>query len=162
MTPQKYIIIGFGIAVAILLGFLVGQRCPRESQGEPITPRVDTLVIRDTIVSYKPKLVTKRVVDSIPFPVGDTIRLRDTLWMYLEKEQVTWEDSLARVYASGIDPQVDSVIHFTQDQIITREIPVIQVKKTRWGIGVQGGVTADKDGLIPYVGVGLSYNILSW
>ena len=162
MTPQKYIIIGFGIAVAILLGFLVGQRCPRESQGEHITPRVDTLVIRDTIVSYKPKLVTKRVVDSIPFPVGDTIRLRDTLWMYLEKEQVTWEDSLARVYASGIDPQVDSVIHFTQDQIITREIPVIQVKKTRWGIGIQGGVTADKDGVIPYVGVGVSYNILSW
>ena len=162
MTPQKYIILGFGIAVAILLGFLVGQRCPRESQGEPVTIKVDTLVIRDTIVSYKPKWMTKRVVDSIPYPVGDTIRLRDTLWMYLEKEQVTWEDSLSRVYASGIDPHVDSVIHFTQDQIITKEIPVIQVKKTRWGIGFQGGVTADKDGVIPYVGVGVSYNILSW
>ena len=162
MTPQRYIILGFGIAVAILLGFLVGQRCPIESQGEPVTPRVDTLSIRDTIVSYKPKWMTRRVVDSIPYPVGDTIRLRDTLWMYLEKEQVTWEDSLSRVYASGIDPQVDSVIHFTQDQIITKEIPVIQVKKTRWGIGIQGGVTADKDGVIPYVGVGVSYNILSW
>lgn len=162
MTPQKYMILGFGVAVAILVAFLVGRRCPIESQGEPVTIKVDTLVIRDTIVSYKPKWMTRRVVDSIPYPVGDTIRLRDTLWMYLEKEQVTWEDSLARVYASGIDPQVDSVIHFTQDQIITKEIPVIQVKKTRWGIGVQGGVTADKDGVIPYVGVGVSYNILSW
>ena len=162
MTPQKYMILGFGVAVAILVAFLVGQRCPRESQGEPVTIKVDTLVIRDTIVSYKPKLVTKRVVDSIPYPVGDTIRLRDTLWMFLEKEQVTWEDSLARVYASGINPQVDSVIHFTNDQIITKEIPVIRVKKTRWGIGIQGGVAIGKDGLSPYFGVGGSYNLLSW
>ena len=162
MTPQRYILLGFGIAVAIMLGFLVGQRCPRESQGEPVTIKVDTLVIRDTIVSYKPKWTTRRVVDSIPYPVGDTIRLRDTLWMYLEKEQVTWEDSLSRVYASGIDPHVDSVVHFTQEQLIIKEIPVIKVKKTRWGIGIQGGVAADKDGVIPYVGVGVSYNILSW
>ena len=153
---------GMGIVVALLIGFLLGRRCPRIAPGETPTPKVDTLVIRDTFKVTEPKYITRRVVDSIPYPVGDTIRLRDTLWMYLEKEQVTWEDSLARVYASGIDPQVDSVIHFTQDQIITKEIPVIQVKKTRWGIGVQGGVTADKDGVIPYVGVGLSYNILSW
>ena len=162
MTPQKYILLGFGIAVAILLGFLVGQRCHMESQGEPLTPRADTLLIRDTIKVTEPKYVTKRVVDSIPYPVTDTIRLRDTLWVILERQQVTWEDSLARVYASGIYPQVDSVIHFTQEQVITKEIPVIRVKKTRWGIGVQGGVTADKDGVIPYVGLGVSYNILSW
>ena len=162
MTPQRYILLGFGIAVAILLGFLVGRRCPRESQGEPLTPKVDTLFIRDTIKVTEPKYIARRVVDSIPYPVTDTIRLRDTLWVILEKEQVTWEDSLARVYASGINPQVDSVIHFTQDKIITKEIPVIQVKKTRWGIGIQAGATADKDGVIPYVGVGVSYNILSW
>lgn len=162
MKPHEYIIIGFGIAVAILLGFLVGRRCPRGDQGESLTPKVDTLFIRDTIKVTEPKYVTRRVVDSIPYPVTDTIRLRDTLWVILERQQVTWEDSLSRVYASGIDPHVDSVIHFTRDQIITREIPVIQVEKTRWGIGIQGGVTADKDGVIPYVGVGLSYNIISW
>ena len=162
MKPGQYILMGLGIAAAVLIAFLLGQRCPRNDQGEPVAIKVDTLVIRDTIVSYKPKYITKRVVDSIPYPVGDTIRLRDTLWMYLEKEQVTWEDSLSRVYASGIDPQVDSVIHFTQEQVITKEIPVIKVKKTRWGIGIQGGVTADKDGVMPYVGVGVSWNILSW
>ena len=80
----------------------------------------------------------------------------------MEREQVRWEDSLAVVYASGIDPQVDSVIHFTRDQIIIKEIPVIKVKKSRWGLGVQAGATAGKDGVIPYVGVGVSYNILTW
>jgi hypothetical protein len=75
---------------------------------------------------------------------------------------VTWEDSLSRVYASGVNPHIDSVIHFTKDLIITKDIPVIQVKKTRWGLRVQAGVGAGKDGLTPYLGVGVSWNILSW
>ena len=162
MKPGQYILMGLGIAAAVLIAFLVGQRCPRNDQGEPLTPRVDTLLIRDTIKVTEPKYITKRVVDSIPYPVTDTIRMRDTLYVLLERQQVTWEDSLARVYASGVNPQVDSVIHFTQDLIITKEIPVIQVKKTRWGVGVQAGVGAGKDGLTPYLGVGVSYSILSW
>ena len=162
MKLRKHILIGLGIAVAIFIGFLVGRRCPRNVPGEPQTPRVDTLFIRDTIKVTEPVSLTKTVVDSVLVPVTDTIRLRDTLYVFLEREQVRWEDSLAVVYASGIDPQVDSVIHFTRDQIITKEIPVIQVKKTRWGLGVQVGATAGKDGVAPYVGVGVSYNILSW
>ena len=162
MKPGQYILMGLGIAAAVLIAFLLGQRCPRNDQGEPLTPRVDTLLIRDTIKVKEPIFLTRRVVDSIPYPVTDTIRLRDTLYLFLPREQVTWEDSLSRVYASGIDPQVDSVIHFTQEQVITKEIPVVMVKKTRWGIGIQAGATADKEGVMPYVGVGVSYNILSW
>ena len=160
MKPGTYILIGVGLAVAVLLGFLVGQRCPRNVGGETPIIKVDTLVIRDTFKVTEPKYITRRVVDSIPYPVTDTIRMRDTLYVLLERQQVTWEDSLARVYASGVNPRVDSVIHFTQDLIITKEIPVI--KKTRWGLGVQAGVGAGKGGLTPYVGLGISYNLLSW
>ena len=160
MKPGTYILIGVGLAVAVLLGFLVGQRCPRNGGGETPTTKVDTLVIRDTIKVTEPIYVTKRVVDSIPYPVTDTLRMRDTLYVFLEREQIRWEDSLALVYASGVMPQVDSVIHHTQSLIITKEIPVI--KKTRWGLGVQAGVGAGKGGLSPYVGVGVSYNLLSW
>ena len=162
MKPGKYIMMGVGIAVAVLLLFWVDRRIPRNAPGEPQTIKVDTLFIHDTIKVTEPVSVTKTVVDSVLVPVTDTIRLRDTIYVFLEREQVRWEDSLAVVYASGINPQVDSVIHFTRDQIIIKEIPVIQVKKTRWGIGVQAGATAGKDGVIPYVGVGVSYNILSW
>lgn len=160
MKPGTYILIGVGLAVAVLLGFLVGQRCPRNGGGETPTIKVDTLVIRDTFKVTEPIYVTKRVVDSIPYPVTDTLRLRDTLYVILEWEQIRWEDSLSVVYASGVMPQVDSVIHHTQSLIITKEIPVI--KKTRWGLGVQAGVGAGKGGLTPYVGVGVSYNLLSW
>ena len=120
------------------------------------------MVVRDTIKVAEPVYVTKRVVDSVAYPVTDTIRMRDTLYVLLEREQIRWEDSLAVVYASGVRPQVDSVIHFTQERIITKEIPVIQVKRTRWGIGVQAGVTGGKTGVIPYVGVGVSYNIINF
>ena len=162
MKPGTYILIGVGLAVAVLLGFLIGQRCPRNGGGETLTIKVDTLVIRDTIKVTEAIYVTKRVVDSIPYPVTDTLRLRDTLYVYLEREQIRWEDTLAVVYASGVMPQVDSVIHHTENLIITKEIPVIRVKKTRWGLGVQAGVGAGKGGLTPYVGVGLSFNLLSW
>ena len=162
MNPVRYILFGMGIVVAVLLGFQVGRRCPRNAPGEPQTPKVDTLVIHDTMTVTEPVFLTRRVIDSVLVPVTDTLLLRDTLFVILEKEQVTWEDSLARVYASGIRPQVDSVIHFTREMVITKEIPVIQVKKTRWGVGIQAGVGAGKDGLTPYLGVGVSYNLLSW
>lgn len=151
-----------GVSLATCIGFLVGHRCTGNEPGEPPATRVDTLFIRDTFKVTEPKFIYKKVVDSILYPVTDTIRVRDTLYVLLERQQVTWEDSLARVYASGIQPQVDSVIHFQEHLIITKEIPVIQVKKTRWGVGIQAGVGAGKDGLTPYLGVGVSYNLLSW
>ena len=160
MKPGTYMLIGVGLAVAVLLGFLFGQRCPRNGVGETPTPKVDTLFIRDTIKVTEAVSVTKRVVDSIPYPVTDTLMLRDTLYVFLKREQLRWEDSLSVVYASGVMPQVDSVIHHTQSLIITKEIPVI--KKTRWGLGVQAGYGISNQGLTPYVGVGISYNIISW
>ena len=158
MKPWVFI----GIVLAAMLGYLVGSRCHRNDTGEPPTPKVDTLFIRDTFKVTEPKYITRRMVDSIPYPVTDTIRVQDTLFVLLARQQVTWEDSLARVYASGVDPQVDSVLHFVQERVITRHIPIIQVRKTRWGVGIQAGATADKNGVIPYVGVGVSWNILSW
>lgn len=160
MKPGQYILMWIGIASAILISFLCGQRCSRNCPGEPQTPRVDTLFIRDTIKVTEAISVTKRVVDTILYPVIDTLWMRDTLYVYLERSQIRWEDTLAVVYASGVNPQVDSVIHFTQAQIITKEIPVI--KKNRWGLGIQAGVGAGKGGLTPYVGVGVSYNLISW
>ena len=101
-----------------------------------------------------------RVVDSIPFPVTDTIRMKDTLFLVLPREQVVWEDSLARIYASGINPQVDSVMHYRTEKVINHLIPV--KVNPKWGIGIQGGVGVGKGGLTPYVGVGVQYNILTW
>ena len=139
---------------------VAGRKTAKKGGESTIIVRVDTLVIRDTIVSYKPKYITKRVVDTAYVPVPEYIERNDTLYAVLEREQVVWEDSLARVYASGINPQVDSVFHYRTEKVINHIVPV--KVQSRWGLGVQGGVGFGKDGLTPYVGVGVSYNILSW
>jgi hypothetical protein len=162
MKGRKYILTGIGVAVAILILFLFDRKIPRNSPQEPQSVRADTLFIRDTIKVTEPVYVTRRVVDSVLVPVTDTIRLRDTLYVFLEREHIRWEDSLSVVYASGVRPEIDSVIHYAERMVIVKEIPVVRVKKTRWGVGIQAGAGATKDGLTPYVGVGVSYNILSW
>ena len=166
MKGWQYILTGVGIAVAVLIGFLIGQQHPQKSPVEPIKEKVDTLLIFDTITLTKPIFVEKIQLDSVYMPVTDTLWKHDTLFVYLEREQIQWQDSLCRVYASGINPQVDSVTHFVQETIITREISVPIKVKSRWGLGIQVGYGAGINGkqvyLTPYVGVGISYNILSW
>ena len=166
MKGWQYILTGVGIAVAVLIGFLIGQKYPQKSPVEPIKEKVDTLLIFDTITLTKPIFVEKIQLDSVYMPVTDTLWKHDTLFVYLEREQIQWQDSLCRVYASGINPQVDSVTHFVQETIVNREISVPVKVKSRWGLGIQVGYGAGVNGkqvyLTPYVGVGISYNILSW
>ena len=166
MKGWQYILTGVGIAVAVLIGFLIGQKHPQKSPVEPIKEKVDTMFIFDTITLTKPVFVEKIQLDSVYMPVTDTLWKHDTLYVYLEREQIQWQDSLCRVYASGINPQVDSVTHFVQETIVTREISVPVKVKSRWGLGIQVGYGAGVNGkqvyLTPYVGVGISYNILSW
>lgn len=158
------------IAVAVLLAiiavsYLIGRRDGINEASARVVERVDTLVVRDTITQYEPivKRITK--VERVLVPVTDTLRQTDTLYVVLDREQVMWEDSLSRVYASGIMPEIDSVQHFVTERVITREVVVPKVRRTRWGIGVQAGygVQLGKEvQMSPYVGVGISYNILSW
>ena len=166
MKGWQYILTGVGIAVAVLIGFLIGQKHPQKLPMAPIKEKEDTLLIFDTITLTKPVFVEKIQLDSVYMPVTDTLWKRDTLYVYLEREQIQWQDSLCRVYASGINPQVDSVTHFVQETIINREISVPVKVKSRWGLGIQVGYGAGINGkqvyLTPYVGVGISYNILSW
>ena len=166
MKGWQHILAGVGIAVAVLIGFLIGQKHPQKSPVEPIKEKVDTLLIFDTITLTKPVFVEKIQLDSVYMPVTDTLWKHDTLYVYLEREQIQWQDSLCRVYASGINPQVDSVTHFVQETIVNREISVPVKVKSRWGLGIQVGYGAGINGkqvyLTPYVGVGISYNILSW
>ena len=162
MKHGTYILIGVGLAVAVLLGFLVGQRCPRNGGGETPTPKVDTLVIRDTIMSYKPIYVDRVKLDSVLVPVVNSVKIHDTTFVYLEREKITWRDSLCEVYASGIMTSVDSVRHFQEDKYITIEKQIPVKVKTHWGLGVNAGYGVGKGGFTPYIGVGISYNLLTW
>lgn len=146
----------------MFIGGVVGFNIPRNGTELPIETRVDTMVIHDTITHSEPVSVVKKVIEKVLVPVVDSVSVHDTLFVYLEREQVRWEDSLSVVYASGINPQVDSVTHYITERLITIETSVPVKVKSRWGLGLVGGYGVGREGLSPYVGVGVSYNILSW
>lgn len=164
---RKILIAMIALFALVAVSYLIGRRDGQKLATERVVERVDTLVVYDTIMQYKPILEERRVIERVPYPVEveDTIWLRDTMYIYLEREQVIWQDSLSRVYASGISPQIDSVEHFVTEKIITRETIVPRIQKTRWGIGIQAGYGVYLDGQVrtaPYIGVGISYNLLRW
>lgn len=161
-TRYRISLLLVSIFLAFGIGFLCGQKHPLFSPTEPIKSKVDTLFIRDTITQIQPISVEKRVIEKQLVKVTDTLSLHDTLFVYLDREQVVWQDSLSVVYASGILPQVDSVRHFQESRIITIEKAIPQPVKTKWGLGVQAGYGIGSGGLSPWVGIGVSYNILSW
>lgn len=161
MRPGTYILMGMGIVVAILFGFLVGRRCPRNDPGEPPTPRADTLFIRDTITLERPILVKSYVYDTIR-TYFTTVR-HDTVMVDVPMERKVYqEDSVYRAVVSGWRPTLDSLTIYPKETIITITRPEVTPVRKRWGLGVQAGMGACKDGLTPYVGVGVSYNLLSW
>lgn len=169
-TIKKVAVAVAGAAVsfgfALILSYIIGRRDGFNSAVETEAEKVDTIYVRDTITQYKPILEERVVLKKVLVPVTDTLRIHDTLYVYLEREQVVWQDSLSRVYASGILPQIDSVQHYITERIVTKEVTIHVKKPCKWGIGVHGGygigLSNGKVIVSPYIGVGISYNIISW
>ena len=150
------------ILLTFYVGMLIGQKHRQKMPLEPTEIKVDTLVIRDTIMQYKPIFADKIKVDSVLIPVKDTIVIRDSVYIYMDREKITWRDSLCEVYASGIMTQVDSVKHFREYQYVTIDTAIPVKEKSHWGLGINAGYGVGQGGLTPYIGIGVSYNILSW
>ena len=141
--------------------FLVARRCNgiKEPPQEHIVVRTDTMYVRDTLTVYRPSKVTRTVKDTVRVIVKETQidTMHDTVYVYLPQESIVWQDDRCIVYAHGINPQVDSVTHFSSDAVVTR---TVTGRPKRWGIGVSAGYGMSKDGLSPYIGLGISYNII--
>lgn len=165
---KKILIAGAVIVAALALSFMAGQRHAQKRLILPQKERADTLVIYETKLVEKPVFVEKKVVEKVPVPVpvSDTIMVHDTIYLYMDREQIHWHDSMSDVYASGYDVQVDSVRHNIQTQVITKERDVIVKVKPKWSVGVQAGygVFANNGqfSASPYIGIGVSCNLFSW
>lgn len=164
---KRFAIVATIVAAMLSVSYLIGRRDGVNKAGRGFVERVDTLIVRDTITQYKAVIEERVKLEKYPVFVEktDTLWKHDTLYVYLQREQVVWKDDYSKVYASGIMPKVDSVEHYVTREIVTKEISVPKVKKTRWGIGVQVGYGiqfGDQIHAAPYVGVGVSYDLLTW
>lgn len=166
MTAMNRLIIAVAALLAVLLllsGYLLGRRACRAPAPVEIV-QVDTLRIRDTLIIERPVPVEVRVVDTMLVAVADTIRLSDTVYLRLPREIKRYEDSLFRAQVSGYRPELDWIEVYPQTVYVTKN--VITKDISRWGIGLQAGYGAYAAGgqvrLSPYLGVGISYDILRW
>lgn len=166
MTARRNCALGAALALAVILllsGYLLGRKACRVPDPEPVV-QVDTLRIRDTVLVERPVPVEVRVVDTMLVAVADTIRLSDTVYLRLPREIKRYEDSLFRAQVSGYRPALDWIEVYPQTVLVTEKVTNKDIK--RWGIGLQAGygayVAAGQVRLAPYVGVGISYDILRW
>ena len=164
MTTLKQLSIAALLAVLLLLsGYFLGRRAasPSEVKIETVT---DTLRIRDTLLVEKPVPVDVRVVDTMLVAVTDTVTVGDTVYLSLPRETKVYGDSTYTAQVSGYRPALDWIEIYPQKEVVTRNIFVDSRK--RWGIGLQAGygayVNAGQVRLAPYLGIGISYDILRW
>lgn len=166
MTARRNCALGAALALAALLllsGYLLGRRACRAPEPELVV-QTDTLRIRDTVLVERPAPVEVRVVDTMLVAVTDTISISDTVYLRIPHEIKQYEDSLYRAQVSGYRPALDWIEVYPQTVYLTKVVKTQDVR--RWGIGLQAGYGAYVAGgqvrLAPYVGVGISYDILRW
>lgn len=162
----KYGILAGVLIASMLLSYFTGFNNAQKRMEKATNVLVDTLIRIDTITQYKPIYVTK-TLEKVEFvPIRDTIRIHDTLFVALDRQKKVYEDSTYRAVVSGINPSLDEISVYQKQIYVDRTQTVIQKERSRWGVGLQIGYGMGVRGQnlehFPYVGIGLSYNLLSW
>ena len=165
----KIITLVFGILLLFnivnAIGNFVNEH--RNSHSSEMKVKVDTLFVYDTIFVEKPVINKVEIIDTLllPVPITDTLMLHDTVFVHLPIEQRQYSDPRYTAWVSGYRPQLDSILIYQRTEYITKEIKTV-TKPKRWGIGLQAGYGVSlHNGQVfpaPYIGVGLSYSIVSW
>ena len=150
---RSFVIIGLFIVT-----FFLGRHTHK---AEPIEVE---RVVYDTIVHEKVRIDTmwRTRVEKVYLPEVriDTIMVRDTVLVEVPIYTYVAQDSLYRVEVEGFNVAFKRIDVYPKTVYKTQE----KIVKTndKWGLGVQVGYGASKQGLSPYIGIGVSYNIFTW
>lgn len=146
-------------------GVLLPRSCINTDHRGEVETRTDTLYVRDTTVEIRPVFDAEITVPDMAVVIEDSIIVKDDSLLVLPMQQRHYKGDNYEAWVSGYKPQLDSVWVFPETRYITKEVKV-QRKPTRWGIGIQAGygvgVSSGQVRAFPYIGVGISYNIVRW
>lgn len=103
--------------------------------------------------------VVRYIAKSLPIARDSvTKQLRsDSVKVLIPISQKVYEDTLYKAYVSGYEPKLDSITIKQRTTYITH---TIRDKESRFRIGLQAGYGLTPKGMMPYVGVGVSYRII--
>ena len=165
MKRIKYILLGViaGIVICLLNGW---ASCHRTTDKEVITI-TDTLVLTDTIIKFQPKPYKVTIIDTIYLPQQPQKPQKpqqpqqpqiDTLI----RQEVIYKDSTYTAVVGGIEPYLKSIEIYPKTIYVNNNTTTMIKVRSRFGLGVQAGYGYGRNGLQPYVGVGVQYNLIQW
>lgn len=159
MKRIKYILLGVvaGIVICLLNGWV---SCHRTADKEVITI-TDTLVLTDTIIKFQPKPYKVTIIDTIYLPQQPQQPQQPQIDTLIRQE-VTYKDSTYTAVVGGIEPYLKSIEIYPKTIYVNNNTTTTIKVRSRFGLGVQAGYGYGRNGLQPYVGVGVQYNFMQW
>lgn len=153
-------ILGVLLCISMILNiFLYLEHSSIESKKVCDTTKV---TIVDSVKKSFPlpvdSVVVRYIAKSLPIARDSaTKQLRsDSVKVQIPISQKVYEDTLCKAYISGYEPNLDSITIKQRTTYITH---TIRDKESRFRIGLQAGYGLTPKGMMPYVGVGLSYKL---
>lgn len=134
--------------------------CHRTTDKKVITI-TDTLVLTDTIIKFQPKPYKVTIIDTIYLPQQPQQPQQPQIDTLIQKE-VTYKDSTYMAVVGGIEPYLKSIEVYPKTIYVNNNTTTTIKVRSRFGLGVQAGYGYGRNGLQPYVGVGVQYNLIQW
>ena len=159
MERIKYILLGViaGIVICLLNGW---ASCHRTTDKEVITI-TDTLVLTDTIIKFQPKPYKVTIIDTIYIPQQPQQPQQPQIDTLIRQE-VIYKDSTYMAVVGGIEPYLKSIEIYPKTIYVNNNTTTTIKVRSRFGLGVQAGYGLSRNGLQPYFGVGVQYNLTQW
>lgn len=180
---KKLLIILFSLIIGVAIGYYVNYPQVDES------PPPEVVVVHDTVPSLTPEIKEEKALPPVSafLPLAsskrnnksqksDTTSLMaalvtdvddigshppDSAEVVIPMCQRIYEDSTYRAYVSGYNAQLDSIFVFRRSECITKT-RILQSPPKRFSVGLQAGYGYTPKGFQPYVGIGVSVNLLSF
>lgn len=108
------------------------------------------------IVRYETRLLPSVRDTSMQIGCTDSVRVEIPI------TQKRYADSTYTAWVSGYSPTLDSIHIYPRHEVVTITNTIRQ-KPKRWGVGLNVGYGfTPKNGMQPYVGIGMSYNLFTF
>ena len=146
-----------GMVICLLNGW---ASCHRTINKEVITI-TDTLVLTDTIIKFQPKPYKVTIIDTIYLPQRPQQPQQPQIDTLIRQE-ITYKDSTYTAVVGGIEPYLKSIEIYPKTIYVNNNTTTTIKVRSRFGLGVQAGYGLSRNGLQPYVGVGVQYNFFQW
>lgn len=165
-----YLVGVLAVLLVIVLSWFIRKNAQQSKYSDVY---IDTVTYIDTVKYEMPvpvdSVVLRYVYKTIPnkqdsiAPNSPSIQIiettPDSATISIPITQTEYQDKDYRAWVSGYNAKLDSIWVFPQQTTITK---TYKTKQRRWGLGVQAGVTVLNNKVHPYIGLGVSYNIVTW